>query len=144
MKANGSAGHIMVTTLYSNHQGSKSRQNPCRVQPTENIGNLLASRLCPTVSTVWSAPSVSESELQATEKDCLMCCPSNKVIKSDTKLFLALGGLDEDKSCDTLQETATTNVKTVHQTSLFHIESNLDRPGLSSPTHGQCSQQQSG
>ena len=26
---------------------------------------------------------LSESKLQATEKDCLMCCPSNKVIKSD-------------------------------------------------------------
>ena len=35
-------------------------------------------------------------------------------------------------------------VETVHQISLFHIESNLDRLGLSSPTHGQRSQQQSG
>ena len=39
-----STGHIMVTSLYLNQQGSKSRQNPCQVQPTENIGNLLASR----------------------------------------------------------------------------------------------------
>ena len=31
------------------------------------------------------------------------------------------------------------NVKTVHQTSLLHIESNLDRLGLLSPTHGQRS-----
>ena len=37
-----------------------------------------------------------------------------------------------------------TNVKTIHQTSLLHIESNLDRLGLLSPTHGQRSQQQSG
>ena len=36
-----------------------------------------------------------------------------------------------------------TNVQTVHQTSLLHIESNLDRLGLLSPTHGQLSQQQS-
>ena len=36
---------------------------------------------------------------------------------------------------------APTNVKTVHQTSLLHIESNPDRLELLSPTHGQCSQQ---
>ena len=48
----------MVTTRYSDQQGSKSRQNPCQVQPTENIGNLSASRRClwvrTTVTTVWS------------------------------------------------------------------------------------------
>ena len=44
----------------------------------------------------------------------------------------------------TPQAMAPTNVKTVHQTSLLHIESNLDRLGLLSPTHDQRSQQQSG
>ena len=49
----------MVAAGYSNQQqGSKSRQNPCQVQPTENIGNLSASRRClwvrTTVSTVVS------------------------------------------------------------------------------------------
>ena len=42
---------------------------------------------------------------------------------------------------------APTNVKTVHQTSLLHIESSLDRLGFfkeKSPTHGQRSQQPSG
>ena len=39
---------------------------------------------------------------------------------------------------------APTNVETVHQNSLFHIESNLDRLGLLSSTHGQRSQQQNG
>ena len=39
---------------------------------------------------------------------------------------------------------APTNVKTVSQTSLLHSESNLDRLGLLSPTHGQRYQQQSG
>ena len=45
-----------------------------------------------------------------------------------------------------LQAMAPTNnnVKTVRQTSLLHIESNLDRLGLLSPTHDQRSQQQSG
>ena len=39
---------------------------------------------------------------------------------------------------------APTNVKTVHRTSLLHTESNLDRLGLLSPTHGWRSRQQSG
>ena len=73
-----------------------------------------------------------------------MCCLSNKVIKSDTKSGLALGGLHQDKLCDILRAMAPTNVETVHQTSLLHIESNLDRLGLLSPTHGKRSQQQSG
>ena len=37
-------------------------------------------------------------------EDCLMaCCSSTKVIKSDSKLFLAIAGLHEDKLCDTSQ-----------------------------------------
>ena len=39
---------------------------------------------------------------------------------------------------------APINIKTVRQTSLLHIESNLDRLGLLSPTHDQRSQQQTG
>ena len=54
-----STGHIAVITCYSDQQGSKSRQNPCQVKPTENIDNLSASRrrlwVRTTVSTVWSA-----------------------------------------------------------------------------------------
>ena len=44
----------------------------------------------------------------------------------------------------TLQAMAPTNVKMVHQTSLLHIESSLDRLGLLSPAHDQLSQRQSG
>ena len=79
-------------------------------------------------------------------EDCLMCCLSNKVNKSDTRSLLALtlGGLHENKLCDSLQAMPPTNVKTVHQISLLHIESNPDRLGLLSPTHGERSQQQSG
>ena len=73
-----------------------------------------------------------------------MCCPSNEVIKSDTISCLALGGIHEDKVCGTLQAMVPTDIKMVHQTSLLHIESNLDGLGLLSPTHGQRSQQQSG
>ena len=62
-----STDHVVETTArYSNQQGFTSRQNPCQPQPTENIGNLSASRRClwerTTVSTVWSAASISESE----------------------------------------------------------------------------------
>ena len=43
-----------------------------------------------------------------------------------------------------LQAMAPTNIKTVHQTSLLHIESNLDRLGMLSPIHDQRSQQKTG
>ena len=43
-----------------------------------------------------------------------------------------------------LQAMALTNIKTVHQTPLLHIESNLDRLGMLSPTHDQRSQQKNG
>ena len=72
----------------------------------------------------------SEPEFQAAEKDCLMCCPPNKVIKYNTKSFLDLRGLLEDKLCGTLQAMAPTNVKTFHQTSLLQIESNPHRLGF--------------
>ena len=59
----------------SNKEGSKSRQNPCRP-------NLPASRRCfrvqTRVPTAWSAAS-------SYREDCLMCWPSNKVVKSDSK-----------------------------------------------------------
>ena len=44
------------------------------------------------------------------------------------------------KNHATLQAMAPTNINTVHQTPLLHIESSLDRPGLLSPTHYQRSQ----
>ena len=72
-----------------------------------------------------------------------MCCPSNEVITSE-RSCPALGGLHEDKLCDTLQAMAPTNVEMVYQASLLQIERELDRLGLVSPTHGQRSQQQSG
>ena len=48
------------------------------------------------------------------------------------------------KSYATLQAMATTNIKTVQQTSLLYIERRLDRLGLLSPIHDRRSQQQSG
>ena len=108
-----STDHIMVTTRYSDQQVSKSRQNLCQVQPIEKIGNLSASRrglwIRATVSTLWRAANTSYS----CREDCLMYCPSNKVIKSDPESFLALGVLHGDKLCDTLRAMAPANVKTV-------------------------------
>ena len=48
------------------------------------------------------------------------------------------------KSYAALQAVTPTNIKTVRQTSLLHIESNLDRLGMLSPTHDQRSQQKYG
>ena len=93
-----STGRIMVTTRYSDQQGSKSRRNIFQVQPTEKLIGVKTMSLClwvqTTVSTVWSAASFSEFELllQVTEKT-VRCHP-------------------------------LISVKTVSQTSLLHIESN--------------------
>ena len=64
--------------------------------------------------------------------------------RGDTPVLRPTGIQIATKSYATLQAMAPTNVKTVHQTSLLLIESNLDRLGLLSPNHGQRSQQQSG
>ena len=76
---------------------------------TENIENLSASRqnlrLRTTVSTVWSAASIPESEAQAIQS------------RLPDTMYVT-------------QAMAPTSVRTVHHTSLLHIESNLDRLGL--------------
>ena len=87
-----STAHIIVTARYSDQQGSKSRRNPCQVQPTENIGNLSASRRCllvrTTVSIVWSAAGTSKSELNyKLQRRLYDVLSSQQVIKSDSKKF---------------------------------------------------------
>ena len=62
----------------------------------------------------------------------------------DNPLLRPTGIQIATKSYATLQAMAPTIVETVYQTSLLHIESNFDRLGLLSPTHGQRSQQQIG
>ena len=64
--------------------------------------------------------------------------------RGDNPLLTPTGIQIATKSNATLQAMAPTNIKTVHRTSLLHIESSLDRLGLLSPTHDQRSQQQSG
>ena len=59
----------------------------------------------------------------------------------DNPLLRPTGIQIATKSYAALQAMAPTNIKTVRQTSLLHIESSLDRLGLS-PTHDQRSQQQ--
>ena len=52
----------------------------------------------------------------------------------DNPLLRPTGIQIATKSYAALQAMAPTNIKTVHQTSLLHIESNLDRLGMLSPT----------
>ena len=114
----------------TNSSGSKSRQNLCQARPTEYIENLSASRRClrvrTAVSTVVSGVLPGFQNLDCCtsyREDCLMCCPprpSNKQgHNSDSKSFLAIGGLHEDKLCDTLQARATTNNVKNHSSSLL-------------------------
>ena len=62
----------------------------------------------------------------------------------DNPLLRPTGIQIATKSYVALQVMAPTNIKTVHQTSLLHIESNFDRLGMLSPTHDQRSQQKNG
>ena len=62
----------------------------------------------------------------------------------DNPLLRPTGIQIATKSYASLQAMAPTNIKTVHQTSFLHIESNLDRLGMLSPTHDQRSQQKTG
>ena len=62
----------------------------------------------------------------------------------DNPLLRPTGIQIATKSYAALQAMAPTNIKTVHSTSLLHIESNLDRLRMLSPTHDQRSQQQIG
>ena len=62
----------------------------------------------------------------------------------DNPLLRPTGIQIATKSYAALQAMAPTNIKTVHQTSLLHIESNLDRLGILSPTHDQRSLQKPG
>ena len=123
-------------------QRALARSNQLRTSETHRQDDVFGVRT--TVSTVWSAPGISESELQAKEKYCVMRGLSDKLTKKNTEGFLALGGLHENMLCHTFQVMSPTNVQTVQQTSLLHIESSLVGFGLLSPTHGERSQQQSG
>ena len=62
----------------------------------------------------------------------------------DNPLLRPTGIQIATKSYAALQAMAPTNIKTVHQTSILHNESNLDRLGMLSPTHDQRSQQKTG
>ena len=64
--------------------------------------------------------------------------------RGDHPLLRPAGIQITTKTYVTLQAMAPTNVKTVYQTSLLHVESNLDRLGLLLPIRDQRSQQQSG
>ena len=78
----------------SNQQGSKLRQNPCDVQTAREHRELVCIKtMCiwvrSTASTIWSGvlPAFRNLNNKLQREDCLMCCPTNKVIKSDSKNF---------------------------------------------------------
>ena len=67
--------------------------------------------------------------------------------RGDSPLLRPTGIQIATKKYATLQAMAPTNIKTVHQTSLLHIESNLDRPEINVvayPRLDQRSQQKNG
>ena len=57
----------------------------------------------------------------------------------DNPLLRPIGVQIATKSYAAIQAMVPTNIKTVHQTSLVHIESNLDRLGMLPLTHDQHS-----
>ena len=76
---------------------------------------------------------------------CLMYCPSTNSSGVIQKVSHAIGGIHKAKLCEVFQGMARPiNVKTIHQASILHTESSLDRLGLLSLTCGYRSQQQSG
>ena len=68
---------------------------------------------------------IKERKKEKKEKTVLCAAHPPKASKVIQNVFQAIGGLHEDKLRETLQLMAPTNVKTVHQTFLLHIESNL-------------------
>ena len=72
------------------------------------------------------------------------CSKVNGSHRGENSILRPTGIQIATKTHATLQAMAPTNIKTVHQASLPHIESSLDRLGLLLPTHSQRSQQQSG
>ena len=128
-----SPGYIIMTTRYSKQQVSKSRQSPCQIQSPESNEKPIRAM------TIYFRIGLTKYR-----KENLMCCSFTKVIKqNDSNVSLAIWGLYEDKSCDASQGVTSTNAKVVHETSLLHIESNPNRLGALSLTHGQRSQQHS-
>ena len=118
------------TLSLSNHS-NKSQTQP---RKEDVLGNELHSVYC-----LDSYQYLS----QATAK--LQCCSFTKVVRSNSKRSWTIGGSHDDTLGVTSQGMKPTNiVKKVDQNSLLHIESNLDRVGLLSPTHGQRCRQQNG
>ena len=85
-----STSHIMVTARYSNQQESKSRKNSCQAQPTEHrklIGVKTMSLGTKYKFFCLECCHYFITLITSYREDCLMCFPSNKVAKRDTKRF---------------------------------------------------------
>ena len=137
---------------FLDQQGSKSRQKLCDS----------ASNGTDHVVVVVVVDSHIQRIVLATEETTVTQQVSHRLIKCQSRLWSQRGtkvngshhgdnpllrptGIQiATKSYAALQAMAPTNIKTVDQTSLLHIESNLDRLGMLSPTHDQRSQQKTG
>ena len=143
----------MVTARYSNQQGSKSRQNPCQFQPTENTGNLSASRRCLWVRTtvvVFCTLTDRASTVPCDIRGCQSGTWSQRGTKvngshhGDKPLLGPTGIQSRQKVMRLYKRWHRPITKRCIEPPLLHIESSLDRLGLLSPTHDQRSQQQIG
>ena len=122
---------LVATKTYEVQRVTSLWQSTTKTNRDPNHDKTFARSNHPTTSEIYFSynfyclgfynTSISKSEVQATEKTV----PSTKIIKSDSKRFLAVRGLREDKSCDTLQAMAPTHVMTAYQTSLLHIDSKI-------------------
>ena len=93
---------------------------------------------------IWSCQYYFRILVTSYREDCLVCCPYNKVIKSDPKTCLALGGLHEDTLCHTLQAMTPTNqCQNGSSNFLTPYREQPQSIGLLSPTYGWRVQQQS-
>ena len=125
-----------------------------------NILRSVCSCLCFSVQVVVVV--VVDSHIHATEETTVTQQVSHRPIKCQSRLWLQRGAKVNGshhgdnpllrptgikivtKRYAALQAMAPTDIKTVHQTSLLHTESNLDRLGMLSPTNDQRSQQKIG
>ena len=145
------------------HRASKPQGSSERVLPWHiTMGQLIFASLSHTYVVVVVVDSHIQRIVLATEETTVTQQVSHRPIKCQSRLWSQRGtkvngshhgdnpllrptGIQiATKSYAALQAMAPTNIKTVNQTSLLHIESNLDRLGMLSPTHDQRSQQKTG
>ena len=155
-----------ATIRYRKHRNHLLSEVPQEDSAVFSLFSLKSSIIWPSTHWLVVVVVVVDSHIQrivlATEETTVTQQVSHRPIKCQSRLWSQRGtkvngshhgdnpllrptGIQiATKSYASLQAMAPTNIKTVHQTSLLHIESNLDRLGMLSPTHDQRSQQKHG